>query len=338
MWYNVFVKDFLKMENIDSKKLPSIFALTREAIQMYWANFRRYLSFALIPVFGALLIAIAFTVAFFGLLIAQSFSFNTTTGFFLTLLSLAVVILFILAAVIVQIWTPAAFLVNIRDGNRNTILESFKNSRQFIRPSLISSLMGVASSFGAAMALFLPATILFALLVNFLPGLLRYTSILGVELATIIVAVLGLLLILPGLVVAIWLTFVIFIIVFGNETVASFQLLGRSRELMRGYWWPVVGRLAFIGLISGLISFIFGLAVEALGPSYSLLLNLLFFILAPFFVCYTYLLYLNLVQAKGAIEESKINKSATQLRRLAWYGVIVSVVFIILPLFLNTWL
>ena len=65
----------------------------------------------------------------------------------------------------------------------------------------------------------------------------------------------SMLFVIPGLVLAVWFMFAPYIMVM--ENVRGWQALLRSKEYVRGYWWPVFWRL--IGF--GLISFIFFIAV-----------------------------------------------------------------------------
>jgi len=87
-----------------------------------------------------------------------------------------------------------------------------------------------------------------------------------------------LLLIIPGIIFAVWFTFSVYILVFEGQK--GTQALRRSRELVKGYWWPVFGRLCLMFGIAFLVSRI---------PSIGFVLNMLF--VTPFVLVYHYYLY-----------------------------------------------
>jgi len=90
-----------------------------------------------------------------------------------------------------------------------------------------------------------------------------------------------LLLIIPGIIFSVWFAFSPY--VFVAENLRGIAALKRSRELVRGRWWPVFGRILVITGIAVIVSWI-----KFIGPLVAV------FILAPYTVVYFYLLYQDL--------------------------------------------
>ena len=95
------------------------------------------------------------------------------------------------------------------------------------------------------------------------------------------------LLIIPGIIFSIWFCLSQYVFVF--EGVRGRKALGRSRELVRGYWWPVLGRLLLLGIVAVLVS-----SISRLG----FLINSLFTV--PFGIAYIYIIYEDLKRLKRA--------------------------------------
>lgn len=77
------------------------------------------------------------------------------------------------------------------------------------------------------------------------------------------------LLIIPGIIVAVWVAFAPYVLFKENTTVVG--AVKRSRELTRGYWWPIFGRIVgffvMVMIVSGLVG-----VIQYLGPLVSTLL------------------------------------------------------------------
>ncbi len=93
------------------------------------------------------------------------------------------------------------------------------------------------------------------------------------------------LLVVPGIIFSVWFIFAPYIFIF--EDVKGMQALSRSRELVKGYWWPVFGRMALLALIGILVS-----SISKIGS----LLNFLFTM--PFGIMYLYAVYEDLKRVK----------------------------------------
>lgn len=91
--------------------------------------------------------------------------------------------------------------------------------------------------------------------------------------------------IVPGIIFSIWFSLSLYVFVF--ENLKGMQALYRSKELVKGHWWAVFGRLFIFGLVAGL----FG-AIPVVGP----LANIFFTM--PFGVIYGYFIYDNLKTLK----------------------------------------
>lgn len=101
-------------------------------------------------------------------------------------------------------------------------------------------------------------------------------------------AVLGgfILFVIPGIIFSVWFCLAMF--VFVAEGLKGTSALKRSRQLVQGYWWPVFGRLALLGILIMLIS-----SIKFFGP----IINIFF--TAPFAVAFEYYLYEDLRRVKG---------------------------------------
>lgn len=76
----------------------------------------------------------------------------------------------------------------------------------------------------------------------------------------------------------------------------------RSRQLVKGYWWPVAGRFILIALIYALFVGLISLPLSYLSDSgkeiYNFLVNMLSTLTTPFLLIYSYKLYQSLAEKK----------------------------------------
>lgn len=98
-----------------------------------------------------------------------------------------------------------------------------------------------------------------------------------------------LLLIIPGVILAVWYSFTVFVIVV--EEVKVKEAFGRSKALVKGYFWPVIGR--------GLAFFMFYLILEVALAFIPIAGPVVLMIISPYFVLVPYLLYEELKRIKG---------------------------------------
>jgi len=109
----------------------------------------------------------------------------------------------------------------------------------------------------------------------------KFPSYLWVAILTILIVSLGsLIFIIPGVLFAVWFIFAPFILV--EEDLRGWKALQKSRELVRGRWWPVFGRLLIMWLITVAVSMLPGVG------------QILSIIILPFSFVYSFVLYKNL--------------------------------------------
>ena len=145
--------------------------------------------------------------------------------------------------------------------------------------------------------------------------------------------------IIPGIIFSIWFCLALYIVI--AEDLKGMNVLLKSREYIRNYWWPVLWRLLFINLfvyliIAIFVFFIFCIAtlcgikpdLNNFEAMVNLPINIISFILAPLTVIYPFLIYNNLKKIKGDFE---FKPSAKARRSFVIVGLLG---FIIIPLLL----
>ncbi|MDD3285815.1 MAG: hypothetical protein PHG95_04275 [Patescibacteria group bacterium] len=123
-----------------------------------------------------------------------------------------------------------------------------------------------------------------------------------ISLATgILIFLAFLLFIIPGIILSVSWSLVVVLIVFEDKHTFK-SATKRSRELIKGYWWPVFGRFLIIGVLAMLVSLIMNIPMNSLSEvgkqAYSFVVNIFWALLSPLFVTYTYLLYKDLLSKK----------------------------------------
>jgi hypothetical protein len=113
-------------------------------------------------------------------------------------------------------------------------------------------------------------------------------------------------LIVPGVLISVWLTFSIYAMVI--ERKRGFNALAQSREYVRGYWWDVFARVIILSVLFSIIFLPLNiLAVIFLGTiAKTLVFSLLSLVVIPFFICYTYGIYINLVRLKPNLATDQV--------------------------------
>lgn len=92
-----------------------------------------------------------------------------------------------------------------------------------------------------------------------------------------------LLLIVPGIIFSIWFAFVAYVLV--CENIKGKAALSRSKELVKGCWWPILGRLALLTVLIFIVNIIvgatklglIGTAITNLISIFALIYNLLIY-------------------------------------------------------------
>lgn len=110
-------------------------------------------------------------------------------------------------------------------------------------------------------------------------------------------------LVIPGIVFSIWFMFAIY--VFAIEGDKGMNALLKSREYVRGYWWPVFGRqIVFVlaVLAVALVASFIGLALTGGDKAGSDIIgDLLTLVVAPLIAAYLYVLYGSLKSLKPEV-------------------------------------
>lgn len=119
--------------------------------------------------------------------------------------------------------------------------------------------------------------------------------------SSILLTLLFIAFIIPGVIFSIyWVFATILVVVEGIKNTET--ALKRSKSLVKGYWWPVLGRMLFIGVIYMLVVSVIALPGEILNGTwafiYSSVMNIIATLLTPLLLIYTYYLYLDLRQKK----------------------------------------
>ncbi|GAI05360.1 unnamed protein product [marine sediment metagenome] len=111
-----------------------------------------------------------------------------------------------------------------------------------------------------------------------------------VSLLTGLIVGLGfLLLIIPGIIFTIWFVFSTYTVI--CEDKKGFKALSRSKELVKGYWWPTAKRVFALVIVTIPLS----MGAQFI-PYLGQFAYMILFI--PFSVIYTYLVYQNLKEIK----------------------------------------
>lgn len=112
-----------------------------------------------------------------------------------------------------------------------------------------------------------------------------------------------LLLVIPGIIFGVYYSFALYILVF--EKVGGLAAIKRSKQLIKGYWWGVMGRILFMVLVITVPLMVLS-SLSAAMPRESLafqlwstLTNIISFIIAPLTSVYSILIYKDLVRIKN---------------------------------------
>lgn len=99
-----------------------------------------------------------------------------------------------------------------------------------------------------------------------------------------------LLLVIPGIIFAVWFSLAYYVLV--AEDKRGTKALARSKNLVQGHWWQVAGRMLFLTLLGAIVGGVLSV-IPLIGP---LVTNLL---LTPFSTVFFYLLYRDLKQEQS---------------------------------------
>lgn len=130
-----------------------------------------------------------------------------------------------------------------------------------------------------------------------------FIKFLGVSmLMMVLIIAWGFLFIIPALIFGIYYSFATYILVIEDKR--PFSAVERSYDLVKGYFWPVFGRLFLVSIFAILVyAFISWPGYKMSEGSnifiaYNVLINIIWAILAPYFIVYFYQLYKSLKTVK----------------------------------------
>jgi hypothetical protein len=153
-------------------------------------------------------------------------------------------------------------------------------------------------------------------------------------LSMLVIGLWSVLLIVPGIIAMVYYLLVNYAFFF--EDFKGRMSLARSKELVKGYWWSVFGRILFILLINQIVNLILSIPLGfmekggAIYSSYDFLLTVFWLFVSPIIVIYTYSIFRDLLKIKG---ESKLVKEPTKKQNI--FDSIVIVILLVLPLILT---
>lgn len=247
------------------QKLQSPIDLIKESFQIYFKreNLVFLLKFALAGFLVGILAALPFIIlAILGVGAGALASFSDYGAPFLTIVVLLFVV-GIIFSITIGVWLQAAQIMAIS---------------QVIKGGQLSVESAFRSSWGKIVW-----RLFFA---NMLSGL---------------VVVLGLvLLIIPGIIFAVWFSFVSFVLV--TENLGAMESLKRSKSLVSGYFWAVVGRFLVFFLLIAVLEIAISL-IPFIG-------SIVLMLFSPFGVLLPYLVFEDLKKVKAPSEIANASHGA----------------------------
>lgn len=171
-------------------------------------------------------------------------------------------------------------------------------------------------------------------------GLGKFLSFIWLIILSFIIGGSVFLLIVPGVILMVWLSFSQVLVVAENEK--GMSAIIKSREYVRGYFWPVLGRFIVVSIavmiLYMIISAIIGAVVVLVGGQTTVLGNVIFSLLAaiiyvlatPFIATYGYLLYENLKETKGVVVVDPAKKQTLRYLAAGIAGWVVFIALIVL--------
>ncbi|MCK9187495.1 MAG: hypothetical protein PHS16_02985 [Candidatus Colwellbacteria bacterium] len=225
----------------------------------------------------------------------------------------------------------------------------------FIMPALIaSSVIAGVFNIAVGIAVGIVSFILFLLAMYFVNGAYVYSMKEGASIKesfkfvwknfrpfiwilalTVLVVVPGIVaLVIPGLVISILVSFALFI--FMDQGVKGADSLVKSREYVRGYFWPLVGKLTLLALVTigvmivvAIIAGIFGAISESLEDIINSLFSI--FVITPISLCFSWRLYRDLKEKNEAsVSGGQEIKSNIWVKALAIIGGVITIAGIVL--------
>lgn len=115
----------------------------------------------------------------------------------------------------------------------------------------------------------------------------------------IVITVGLIILIIPGIILAIYYAFAMYILI--AENIKGWAAAKKSMDLVKNYWWAVFGRIILMGIAIYIPLMVISAAVAFISPEAGNLASIILVtLIVPFGVIYSYLMYQNLKQIKKA--------------------------------------
>jgi hypothetical protein len=134
---------------------------------------------------------------------------------------------------------------------------------------------------------------------NFKESQKYFWGFLGLSLLyLVVVCAWGFVFLIPALIFGIYYSFATYILV--AEEKRAFSSMERSYDLVRGYWWPVFGRMLLLMLAAFIVFLVISLPLNFMNEgswifvAYNVLVNLIWLVVSPYFIVYYCGLYKNL--------------------------------------------
>jgi len=121
-------------------------------------------------------------------------------------------------------------------------------------------------------------------------------------LSAILIFLWCLLLIIPGIIFSIFYSLAVYALLFEGEK--GMNAIRRSKKLIKGYFWPVLGRLFVIGLLVWLFMMIISIPVlnmeetSAFAIVWNIIIQAVSFIIGPIVILFSYSIFKDLVKIK----------------------------------------
>lgn len=131
---------------------------------------------------------------------------------------------------------------------------------------------------------------------NFKESKKYFWGFLGVSLLLfVIILAWGFVFLVPALIFGVYYSFASYVLVMEDKR--AFSSMERSYDLVKGYWWPVFGRMALLMVGALIISLIVSTPLNFMEQgswmfvTYNILTNIMWAIISPYFVIYSFHIY-----------------------------------------------
>ncbi len=272
------------MESHEKLALSPVFSTFKRAFRIWLKNFFK---FAMIYVWGLLYMAIPIAILLI-LWLSNSFKLlNNNIIFGIAIISITVLAILFLLYYLIRI--VIAFFLLVKHNYVGRELDIYRESAHYFWSYLFLKILVVI-------------IVLFPFWIFIIPiMLIPITSL-------IIIIGLHILAIIAMVIVAVIYSLAIYVLFFENKT--GISALARSRALITNYWWAMAWRILFIIIIFLLLKLVLVLPLifilfphwslfsGALVIAWSILINIIAYLIIPFILLFFYHIYQDLVKIK----------------------------------------